>query len=219
MHAPRRLVAVLVSAVAALVVLGACGSGAGDDGSHEAAGRQWRGTVLDRPVPVPDVTLTGTDGQPYELRSRSAGKLTLLFFGYTHCPDACPLQMATIAAALEGQSARVRTATDVVFVTTDPARDTPERLRTWLDGFNTRFVGLTGSPADLVAAQEAAGVPLSGAEPADDDGAYVVGHATQVLAFTPDGVARLAYPAGIRQADWRHDLPQLFDVPEWQVAT
>ena len=210
-------------AAAAVVALTAGAAGCGSDpttaGEHQAEGLDWRGTVLDTPQPKPAITLTDTDGQPYDLVARTAGKLTLLFFGYTHCPDACPLQMQGIAASLETSSGAVKTDTEVVFVTTDPARDDGPALRHFLDGFNTRFVGLTGSPEQLAAAQEAAGVALAGADEADADGDYVVGHATQILAFTPDGLAHVVYPAGIRQGDWAHDLPQLFAVGRWQVAT
>jgi len=217
------VVMVRLRALALLLVVLAAASACGSDpttaGEHEAAGLEWRGTVLDAPQPKPDITLTDTDGRPYDLRARTEGKLTLLFFGYTHCPDACPLQLAGIAASLERSSAAVKEATEVVFVTTDPARDDPATLRRYLDGFNRRFVGLTGTPEQLVAAQEAAGVAIAGAEEPDADGDYVVGHATQILAFTPDDLAHVVYPAGIRQGDWAHDLPQLLSVGAWRAAT
>jgi protein SCO1/2 len=209
----------LVLLVVLLLLVAACGSDPTEAGEHDAAGLTWRGTVLDAPQPKPDFTLTDTSGQPYDLRAQTDGKLTLLFFGYTHCPDACPLQMATIAASLERSTGAIKDDTDVVFVTTDPGRDDEKALRKFLDGFNSRFVGLTGTPDQLVAAQQAAGVALAGTEPPDDKGHYLVGHATQILAFTPDGYAHVVYPAGIRQGDWDHDLPQLFRVGAWQVAT
>ena len=99
------------------------------------------------------------------------------------------------------------------------ARDDGPTLRRFLDHFNSTFVGLTGTPEQLEAAQRAAGVPIAQADPADDEGGYLVGHATQILAFTPDRLAHVVYPSGIRQADWDHDLPQLFDVGDWKLAT
>jgi protein SCO1/2 len=95
----------------------------------------WHGAVLIQPLAKPSFTLTDTAGQPYDFRAQTAGKTTLLFFGYTHCPDICPMHMANIATAMDrtGLSAEQ---VAVVFVTTDPARDTPERLRTWLGHFN-----------------------------------------------------------------------------------
>jgi protein SCO1/2 len=135
--------------------------------------------------------------------------VTLLFFGYLSCPDVCPIQMAVLSEALDDLAADVRARIRVVFVTTDPARDSPEDMRQWLDTFDARFVGLTGTPEQLRAVQEAARVPVALTEPAADDGSYLVGHATQVLAFGPDGRAWLAYPFGVRRGDWARDLPRL----------
>ena len=83
-------------AVVTLAAATGCGSDPTTVGEHRAEGLEWRGTVLDTPQPKPAITLTDTDGRPYDLVAETAGKLTLLFFGYTHCPDACPLQMAGI---------------------------------------------------------------------------------------------------------------------------
>jgi cytochrome oxidase Cu insertion factor (SCO1/SenC/PrrC family) len=88
-----------------------------------------------------------------------------------------------------------------VFVTTDPSRDNPRMLRTWLNHFDKSFIGLTGTEAAVEAAQMAAHVPLSRCNPD--------GHAAFVLAYTKDNLAHVIYPAGVSQADWVHDLPQL----------
>lgn len=89
----------------------------------------------------------------------------------------------------------------MVFVTTDPARDNPRMLRTWLNHFDPNFIGLTGSEAALQAAQVAAQVPFSKGNPD--------GHAAFVLAYTTDNLAHVIYPAGISETDWVHDLPRL----------
>src|SRR5690606_6182779 len=98
-----------------------------------------RGTVLPEPVPKADFTLPDTDGDPFDFRSRTDGKLTLLFFGYTHCPDVCPVHLANIASALQRLSFEERERVSVVFVSTDPDRDTPQRIREWLDSFDRSF--------------------------------------------------------------------------------
>ena len=194
----RRLSLLLLVAVATLGVCGrsgeqAQGSAAGDSG--------WRGTLLASRGRSPTFTLTATDGQPYDFRPSTDGYLTLLFFGYTHCPDVCPLHMANLAAVLDELPGDVRANTKVVFATTDPARDTPARLKNWLATFDPTFIGLTGyRPTRWSPAQEAAGVPVAGAEPPDGDGSYVVGHAAQVIAYTRDGEAHVVYPFGTRQA-------------------
>ena len=100
----------------------------------------------------------------------------------------------------------------VVFVTTDPSRDTPAVLHKWLGNFNGSFVGLTGTPAQLAAAQKAAGVSVAIADKPDKHGNYQVGHAASVLAYTPDGLQHLSYPFGTTQSDWVHDIPQILGV-------
>lgn len=173
---------------------------------------QLHGTVLQPPWPKPDFTLTDTEGRAFDFRSGTDGFLTLLFFGYTNCPDVCPIHMANIAAVLEDLDYADRTRIRVVFVTTDPERDTPEVLRAWLDRFDSTFVGLRGSESEVNAIQAELRLPAAIRQPSQPGplpGAYAVGHAAQVLAFTADGPARVVYPFGTRQSDWAHDLPRL----------
>jgi protein SCO1/2 len=116
--------------------------------------------------------------------------------------------METIARSLKKLSAGLDDHVKLVFVTTDPARDSPQALRSWLDHFDRRFVGLTGTEAAIEAAQVAAGVPPARkASRAGESDA--VGHANFVLAYTTDNLAHVIYPGGLTQEDWAHDLPQL----------
>ena len=135
----------------------------------------------------------------------------MLFFGYTSCPDACPIQMAVLGRAFTDLPGSVRDDLRVVFVSTDPARDTPEVLRSYLDQFDETFEGPTGDRSALRTAQLEAGVPVATVDTPDDDGDYLVGHATQVLVFDRDGVARRAYPLGVRQNDWVTDLTAIVE--------
>jgi protein SCO1/2 len=168
----------------------------------------YAGVELARPQPKPDFVLTTTDGRPFDFRRETDGRLTFLFFGYMNCPDICPVHMANLAAALDRLPAEVARDVRVVFVTTDPARDVTARLRQWLDTFDPGFVGLTGTPEELTRAQVAAGLqPASRDTSGGSD--YAVGHAAQVLAYTPDNLGRVQYPFGTRQADWAHDIPLL----------
>jgi protein SCO1/2 len=149
-------------------------------------------------------------GGPFDFRRETDGYVTLLFFGYTHCPDVCPVHMANLGAVLDRFPFEISSRVKVVFVTTDPARDTPERLRKWLGGFSPDFIGLTGTAEQLTQAQIAAGLMPAAPDSADSGKAdYGVGHAAQVLAYTPDNLERVQYPAGTRQEDWAHDLPLL----------
>ena len=184
----------------------ACAPGAGGD-----AGAEFRGEPLIRPVERPDFTLTDTEGRSYSFLEETRGRVALLFFGYTHCPDVCPIHMANIGQVMKGVPAEDRHRVEVVFVSTDPARDTPDRIREWLDVFDPSFVGLRGTLEEVNRIQNQVGLPASMADQADDDGNYLVGHAASVLAFSADGPARLRYPFGTRQAAWAHDLPKLIE--------
>ncbi|WP_045876011.1 SCO family protein [Pseudofrankia sp. DC12] len=161
-------------------------------------------------VPMPPLELTGTDGQPFDLRARTAGLVTLLYFGYTHCPDVCPTTMADLAAALGALDPAVRGQVRVVFVSTDPARDTPAVLASWLHHFDPGFgfYGLTGPFPEIQATARTLGV---GVPPptARADGAMTQNHGADVLAFGRDGGLALRYPPGTQITDYIHDLPVL----------
>ncbi|GBD32079.1 hypothetical protein HRbin33_01041 [bacterium HR33] len=171
--------------------------------------------ALVEPLPKPEVVLTDAQGQPFDFRQATDGKLTLLFFGYTHCPDVCPVHMANLARVIDNLSASDASRIRVVFVTTDPTRDTPERLKEWLGQFSPSFVGLTGDSATVRRMQDELNVPPAVIESAPTPkGGYTVAHAGYVIAFTPDNLARFVYPFGTRQEDWARDLPRLL-AGEW----
>jgi protein SCO1/2 len=168
----------------------------------------YRGGLVTPPLTKPQFTLTNTSGAPFDFRAETQGYVTLLFFGYTHCPDECPLHMTAIATSLKRLAPEVRNQVKVVFVTADPARDTPSVLRAWLDHFDRQFIGLTGNAATIEAAQRAAQVPAASKTVLANRG-YEVGHASFVLAYTKDNLAHVIYPGGITPTDWAHDLPLL----------
>lgn len=173
----------------------------------------YRGGVVTPPLPKPKFTLTDTSDAPYDLWSKTQGYVTLLFFGYTHCADECPLHMFNIASALEKVPTGLADQIKVVFVTTDPARDSAKVLRSWLDNFDQRFIGLTGNQAATAAAERAAGLPpVTKAILAN--GEYEVGHAAFVFAYSKDNLAHLIYPSGMTEEDWAHDLPNLVNA-DW----
>jgi len=167
----------------------------------------YRGDVLLTPIAAPDFTLPTTDGRPYSFKRERDGYVALLFFGYTHCPDVCPVHMANLAAVLRRLPTDVSRRVKVVFVTVDPARDTPQHLRTWLDNFDRSFVGLRGSLEAVNRIQATFHMPPAVFERLPDGG-YAVGHGAPVIAVVGDS-ARVFYPFGIRQEDWLHDLPIL----------
>ena len=176
-----------------------------------------RGVKLSPARGKPDFTLETTDGQPFRFQADTRGTVTLLYFGYMNCPDVCPLHLSNIAAALKrlqpDDQARVR----VVFVTTDPARDTPAQLRGWLNNFDPRFIGLRGGLDSVNQIQARLGLPPAAMEMMDASApgpraSYGMGHAAQVLAFTPDDSLRVEYPGGFTIDDWANDLPKLLKI-------
>jgi protein SCO1 len=169
----------------------------------------YRGGLVSPPLPKPAFVLTDTSGAPYDFKAKTEGRVTLLFFGYTHCPDMCPLQMHMIAQAFKTMSLAEQKEFRVVFVTTDPDRDTPSVLRSWLDHFDQRFIGLTGSQHAIDVAQVAAKLTPATKSAVRSDGAYEVGHAAFVFAYTKDNLAHVIYPVGLKPDDWAHDLPYL----------
>ena len=168
----------------------------------------YRGGLVSPPLPKARFTLTDTSAAPFDLWQKTQGYVTLLFFGYTHCPDLCPLHMANIAFALKQMPTSVAEQIKVIFVTTDPHRDSPKVLRSWLDRFDKHFIGLTGSEFAIEAAQQASAVPPA-RKAALTNRDYQVGHASFVLAYTKDNLAHVIYPGGVTQKDWEHDLPLL----------
>jgi protein SCO1 len=209
-----RLRPALVSLVlSAGVVLTGCGGdeaaeGAGHDG-HSAAPAQvegpddtYAGLDLAEPYRRASFTLTDTTGAPYDFAAATQGRPTLLFFGYTNCPDVCPTTMANVAVALRRLDPAAVRDLQVVFVTTDPAFDTPAVLGEYLDRFDadlsTPFIGLTGSQEEIDQAQLSTGVPLA------EDGGRL--HSSLLLLYGRNDEADVAFDSGNTPQDIAADL-------------
>jgi len=135
------------------------------------------------------------------------GKVVLLYFGYTHCPDACPVELTTLSEALRrlGPNAdRIR----VLFVSVDPQRDTAEVLRRYVTFFGPQFVGLHPDDSALSALTKRYRVAFH-REPADRNGDYAVDHSSAVFVFDPNGQARLLGGSGDTPQAIARDLSQL----------
>jgi len=198
----------LTAAAAVLAVVAGCSSASSKDTGAPASvsptsAGTYRGQSFPTPRPRPNFTLTDTSGKSYNFGAQTKGHPTLVYFGYTHCPDICPTTMATFGVALSQVSAKVGKDTRVVFVTTDPARDTPAVIAGWLGHFDeelpVKFIGLTGSQAQVKTAQQLAGVPL-----ASDHGQQ---HSAEVLLYGADDMDRVFYTSGVSPSDISHDLP------------
>jgi protein SCO1 len=215
-----RLAVVALTAAAVLAGVAGCGSSSAAGASSVSGGSGapvviddspsslFDGIELGHPLAKPAITLTDTDGQPYNLVQRTSGKLTLLYFGYTHCPDVCPTTMADLAATLRELTAAQRAKITVVFVTTDPNRDTPAVLKAWLGQFNSSFVGLTGAFTVIQKAAASVGIAIQ-APVALPGGGYTVTHGAEVLAFNTDDKAHIVYSGGETVPQYVHDIPLL----------
>jgi protein SCO1/2 len=206
-----------VGLLAATALLAGCGSSAKQasttapaaHGAPETPANGLHGLVP-TPLPAkPQFTLIDTAGKPYDFDARTAGKLTYLFFGYTHCPDACPATMSSLAYALRTQPAAVRKQVDVVFVSVDPRRDTGPVIRTWLDHYNRAFVGIRGSVQQIGVLEHEAGVPTAVAVRHKGTVSYEVEHSSILFVYSPDDRAHVVYAQGFKASDYAHDLPLL----------
>lgn len=184
------------------LVLSGCGAGDPGDGVqrpvtgvrvNDADG--MHGAVPTEPYLVPALALTATDGSRTVLGADAERPLTLVFFGYTQCPDVCQLVMADIANALNRLEPAEREQVAMTFVTTDPARDDTETLRAYLDRFDPTFEGLTGPLPRIVALGEALGVPVAKGRKLPSGG-YEVEHGTHVLGMTDDGSVPILWTQG-----------------------
>ncbi len=195
-------------AAALLTLAAACGETrtSAIDGLH--------GVKFAPPHAKPDFTLEDTQGRAYHFANETRGLVTLVYFGYTNCPDVCPTHLANVSAALKKLPADEQSNVRFIFVTTDPNRDTPEKLRAWLDNFDKRFIGLRGGLDSVNAIGARFGLPPATLEPMDPKMAgpqanYGMGHGAQVLAFSADDSLRTEYPSGFTVSDWVNDIPKL----------
>ena len=194
----RRAAAVLAAGLAGVLLLGGCSGPTQESPVSNVTVQDedgMNGAVPVEPYPVADVTLTATDGSPYRLAGDTDKPLTLMFFGYTSCPDICQVVMADIASALVRLDPAEREQVGMLFVTTDPARDDELALRDYLDRFDPTFEGLTGSLSDIKQAGESVAVHVArGAKM--PSGGYEVEHGTHVVGMSPDGTAPIVWTEG-----------------------
>jgi protein SCO1/2 len=133
-------------------------------------------------------------GGDFVLRSASGpldtktlrGKVLLIYFGYTHCPDVCPASLAAGAQALNTLTAEERAKVRLIMVSVDPERDTPERLKEYAAYFHPEMIGATGSAEEIAAVAQSFGAGYV-RQPARPDGSYAVDHTTRTYFVAPDG--------------------------------
>jgi protein SCO1/2 len=166
----------------------------------------FHGSVIEPPAPAQDFTLDNFDGRPFRLTDQR-GKVVLLFFGYTSCPDVCPTTLAEFRQLRERLGSR---AGDVVFVfvTVDPARDTPEKIGSYLTLFAPDFYGLSGPADALEPVYRAYGVYAEKQEGGSAAG-YLVTHTSSVYVIDRGGNLRMTFPYGTPLEDMLADVRRL----------
>lgn len=191
-----RLAALLMLfAIASL--LGAC---------HQEEQQPWQ--LTDIAGHMPDLSFRLTDDQGKTVTASDyRGKVTLLYFGYTHCPDVCPLTLAQLHVVMQ-KLGKLADGVSILFVSVDPTRDTPAVLHDYVHAFDPRAVGLTGSPADIEVLSKRYRAAFS-REPGKTDGNYDVSHSSGIYIFDGNGKARLLATPTDAQDKLVHDLQLL----------
>jgi protein SCO1/2 len=166
----------------------------------------YRGTLYDPPAPVKDFTLPDQAGQPFHLGEQK-GNVVLIFFGYTNCPDVCPVTLSDfrkVKEELGNEADRVR----FVFVSVDPERDTPERVGRYLASFDASITGLTAPRSQLEPVWKSFGVYQAKVESGSASG-YLVDHTALVYVIDPEGDLRLTFPFGMQSQEMAADVRAL----------
>jgi protein SCO1/2 len=175
------------------------------------SGYEYKGVPLEPPLAVPDFELTATDGLPFHL-SDVEGDIALIYFGYTFCPDVCPLTLAHVRQALTDLEGRENV--HVIFVSVDPERDTPEQLERYVKAFGPDFIGLTDDFDKTQAVMKAYGAFAEKEDVPDSAAGYLVSHTARLYLVGPEREVLLTYPFGFEPEDLRSDLTHLLQQPE-----
>ncbi len=172
----------------------------------------FRGTLMGDDIPPPGFALTDPRGQSFTL-SDQHGKVVLIFFGFTYCPDVCPLTLSTwkhVEEALNDETSEVR----FVYITVDPERDTPEKLREHLAIFSPNFIGLTGTMEELQRAYSAFGIYREKVKISESAAGYIINHTSRMYLLDRDGRWRVSFSHDAPVEDIAHDLRELLKLPQ-----
>jgi protein SCO1 len=210
----RRRARLGAAVLTGLLLLTACGGGGGGGAvpaGGEIDGDGLHGSALTTPYDVPGTALVSTDGgaggSSYSL-TEADNDLTLVFFGYTHCPDICGIVMSTIASALTRLDDADRERVDVVFVTTDPARDDVPVLRDYLAGFDPEFTGATGDLDTIKETARSLAVLIEEGRKMPGGG-YEVAHSDPVLGLDDQDRATTVWSRDVSAAELAEDIERL----------
>lgn len=170
----------------------------------QSADTSFRGTELSDSIPTTDFTLIDQHDRPFIL-SEHKGRVVLLFFGFTYCPDVCPLTLSTwrkVQDELQNEAEQV----DFVYITVDPERDTPEKLAKHLAIFSSNFIGLTGPIEDLKEVYSAYGIYREKNQISDSATGYLINHTARINVVDRSGRWRLSFSHDAPVEDIAHDI-------------
>ena len=193
----------MMRALAALAAVAILAAGCGERAASPFKGVDVTGSDIHS-----DLRLKDAEGKARAMAD-FRGKVVVVLFGYTHCPDVCPTSLANLAKAVKqlgGDGTRVQ----VVFISVDPKRDTPELLREYTKAFNPAFIALTGDRAAIEGVAKDLKV-YAAVKESDDPAKYEVEHSGQMFVFDGQGRVRLVLPPSMPSADIASDLKVLLD--------
>jgi protein SCO1/2 len=171
---------------------------------------EFKGARLEPPAPVPDFELTADNGQPFRL-SEANSDISLVYFGYTFCPDVCPLTMVDVRDALAELDPAERERVQVIFISVDPERDTPDVLTRYLAAFDPTFIGLTDDFEKIQAVMKPFGAFAEKEEVEDSVAGYLMSHTARVYLLDADHEILLTYSFGFEPEDLSSDLTYLLN--------
>lgn len=177
--------------------------------------KELKSGVFDPPRMAPEFSLPSSLDNHFTL-SEQRGKVLVLGFGFSHCPNVCPMTLANLAQTYKNLGALAEQV-QVVYMTVDPERDTPARLREYLTNFNSHFIGVTGSADELAAVRQAYGI-IAKKEVHKSGGTYEVHHSSYIYLIDRDGLLRALVPFGKSADDITHDINILLQEKTQQAA-
>ncbi len=170
----------------------------------------FRGTLYAEPFPpAPEIALTKADGSTFRL-SEQKGKIHLIFFGYTSCPDFCPTTLAEMKLLMDALGEDAENV-QVVFVTVDPEKDTPQKIQEYVNRFHPSFIGLSGAQTELEPIWQAYTIFREATNQSTALGT-VINHTVRLYLVDAEGNLRLSYAYGTPYSDVAADIALLLDL-------
>lgn len=163
----------------------------------------FHGTVIQSPEPSFDFKLTGKDGDVS--LSDYRGKLVLIYFGYTFCPDICPATLANVGQALRNLGEDKASEVQTIMISLDPERDTPQKLAEYVTHFHPSFIGITGTEQDIAQVTSLYGIFYQ-VQPGSDATGYLIDHTATLLVIDREGYLKLVFPFGVTVDEIADDL-------------